>query len=917
MALVNIAELLYRAGSKVLMVDWDLEAPGLERFYPSKVKQVLSSPGIIEMLLTYKEKASRFEPGSGESFFPVYDIQRDYLVDISREGVSSGKLWLLPAGYRADDQFFEYADRVKTFDWQDLYQNWEGEIFFEWLRQQLNSLADTVLIDSRTGVTEMGGVCTYQMADVVVMFCAANEQNIDGTLQMVRSFSDPRLPELRHDRKLTTLVVPARIERVAETVTLNRFRQEFVRRFAPYMPTELQSDPDFLVQLEIPYVPLYAFEEIIAVNQTKSLERAVDMERAYSGLARVLTSLAESDLAPKIEEQFRSRFSVGDILERKYEILEYLGRGSRGDVYLAEDRLLARKVAVKHLRPGSTHEQADVEHFLAEARTIARIRDENVVAIYDAIEEEQERNYYLIMEYADEGTVADRLEGEKKLPVLETLEIGLAATRALEVVHAQGILHGDIKPSNILFFSGPDRVWAKLADFGLSQVITGAQDEPDAYPGSILYSSPEQLTGEEVDQRADLYALGAVLYEMLTGQPPFLYTGKSENLAQVIQGRLEETPAPPSQLNPDVSPAVDEVILKALRKAPDERYPDAQGMGQALRQAMDAQRDWQERIETAYKQGLEHEQRKEWHEAIACYEAVLAEQPSGPLEVQRRLRQARKNLDWDRLFRQGLEAYEQGEWTEAEKILSQVVAADESYAQGEAATKLAEARRQKELDKLYNAASEQEASEKWSESVYSYIKILSLESDYKDVAARLAYVTLQQKQQTLYDQAQDYLVAEDWVEAIGKLQELENLGPSYKDSAALLDKARRHTHLQELYIRATEALDKSDWALAVEVFTEILQIDSEYKDAAVKRVMAERQARPTDLYRRAQAQLASEEWENAITTLQQIQEISPSYQDVGHLLEEAKLRRESWERREKGLLERFLAAIKRVFGRTP
>jgi len=295
MALVNIAELMYRAGLKVLMIDWDLEAPGLERFFPAKkVDEVLKGPGVMEMLLAYKSKASQFKPGPGNSLFPVFEI-KDYVIDIHDDSNEQGRLWFLPAGRRAENQFFEYSNQVKIFDWQDFYQNWEGEIFFDWLREKFEDFADVVLIDSRTGVTEMSGVCTYQLADVIVMFCAANNQNIDGTLQMVRNFSDPQLQELRGGRPLQPLVIPARIERLSETERLNNFRRNFAKYFTDYIPQGLQTEPDFFIQVEIPYVPLYAFEEIIAVNQTGDELRSIEMERAYNKLLQVLVKLSRVD----------------------------------------------------------------------------------------------------------------------------------------------------------------------------------------------------------------------------------------------------------------------------------------------------------------------------------------------------------------------------------------------------------------------------------------------------------------------------------------------------------------------------------------------------------------------------------------------------------------------------------------------
>jgi tetratricopeptide (TPR) repeat protein/tRNA A-37 threonylcarbamoyl transferase component Bud32 len=592
--------------------------------------------------------------------------------------------------------------------------------------------------------------------------------------------------------------------------------------------------------------------------------------------------------------------SVGDLIGNKYKILKHLGRGGLGDVYLAQDRLLARKVAIKHLRPGSAREQANLERFLAEARTIARISHENVVSIFDAIEEDGGRNYYLVMECADEGTVADLLHREGRLPIPQALELGLAVAQALEVVHAKGILHGDIKPSNILLMSDRGDITAKLADFGLSRVVAGADTDQTAYSGSILYSAPEQLQGEAVGHRADLYALGVVLYEMLVGQPPFPYSGRPEDLTKVIESQLEEPPVPPSQLVPDVSPAVDELVLKLLSKAPDERYPDARALGQALRQALQTHRAWQERVQTSYAQGIEHEERGEWEQTVTCYEAVVAEQP-GHAEAQRRLVCARENLDWRARYKKGVSAYDRSEWVEAEEILSQVVDHDEDYAGGDAADKLSEARRQLELKRLYEEARHHEAEGRWSEAIGLYIKILTQESDYKDVSARLAHAVEQQKLQTLYDQARGHIENQAWAEAVKTLQELERLKPAYKDSAALLAKARRQKRLHELYTRANQFLEEGEWDSAVETFNELLQIEPKYKDAAIKRAVADQQARLAYLYAQAEVQRESEDWAAAAVTLQEITEIAPSYQDASRLLEETAQKRHVADAYEEGL----------------
>ena len=286
MALANIAHLMCDCGLNVIVLDWDLEAPGLERFLfnkPRDIENALKHKGLLEMLLDYKDALINFRPEEEKPFFPPYQIS-DYIIPIIAPMSSLGGLSLLPAGERGHEKFTEYSNKVKLFDWQDFYQNWEGEIYFEWLREELEKQSDAILIDSRTGVTEMGGVCTYQMADTIIMFSSANDQSIDGTLSMLKSFSDPEIPDLRHGRKLTTIVIPSRIEQTVEIAILNKLRAKFAQSFKAYLPYELTSESEFFLEHEIPYVPRYALEELVAIKQTNTKLRAPCLEKAYKQL---------------------------------------------------------------------------------------------------------------------------------------------------------------------------------------------------------------------------------------------------------------------------------------------------------------------------------------------------------------------------------------------------------------------------------------------------------------------------------------------------------------------------------------------------------------------------------------------------------------------------------------------------------
>jgi MinD-like ATPase involved in chromosome partitioning or flagellar assembly len=292
MALANIAELFYQAGLKVLMVDWDMEAPGLERFFPVNFTEALRSPGIIDMLNDYKVRmgSDLSEPGDMENdIFP--NIEK-YILDVyPNKQTSEGNLWLLPAGKRFEKDFQKYANDVRSFDWQGFYKDWEGELFFSWLKNQFEQKADVVLIDSRTGVTEMGGVCIYQLADAVIMFCAPNHQNVAGIQEMARSIISPDTIALRNGHEIKFLIIPSRVEDRAETKLLNEFRNQFINEFEQYKPKDLESEIQSLWELKIPHVPYFSFNEVVAVRE-KSEIHSEDILISYRTILAAMSYLS-------------------------------------------------------------------------------------------------------------------------------------------------------------------------------------------------------------------------------------------------------------------------------------------------------------------------------------------------------------------------------------------------------------------------------------------------------------------------------------------------------------------------------------------------------------------------------------------------------------------------------------------------
>jgi hypothetical protein len=346
MAVANVAVCLYRRGARVLVIDWDLEAPGIENFFfesESQLQDVKSQLGVIDLLLDYRQRYSlvasaadpsqqSLESGKIQSSTPVKPFDRvaphllpvrNFLYPIylpqSPTDKRAAGLWLLPSGWRTtgrkeggsqpagrtskDDRFSRYAEAVQSFDWADFYTQYDGESYFKWFRDQLLPFPaqtseigddrlgfDAVLIDSRTGVTEMGGVCTRQLADVVVSFCAPNYQNLDGVARMSESFVREDLRKLRGGRLPEVVVVPARVDLQGETNEQNSFRQKFEDKLqSPLAYAQIGMN---MWDLLIPYVTKYAYRETLTVGVKDSNKT---LEKAYVDLTTRLALLADPD----------------------------------------------------------------------------------------------------------------------------------------------------------------------------------------------------------------------------------------------------------------------------------------------------------------------------------------------------------------------------------------------------------------------------------------------------------------------------------------------------------------------------------------------------------------------------------------------------------------------------------------------
>ena len=268
----------------------------------------------------------------------------------------------------------------------------------------------------------------------------------------------------------------------------------------------------------------------------------------------------------------------------RYELGELLGHGGMADVRKATDLRLGRTVAVKMLRTDLARDATFQARFRREAQSAASLNAPSVVAVYDTGEDELEgvRVPYIVMEYVEGQTLRELLRQGERLMPNRALEIAAGVLGALEYSHRQGIVHRDIKPANVMLAADGD---VKVMDFGIARAVadSGATMTQTANVlGTAQYLSPEQARGETVDARSDVYSTGCLLYELLTGRPPF----QGESPVAVAYQHVRENPLPPSTLNPDIGPEADAIVMKALAKNPDNRYQSAAEMRADINRAL-------------------------------------------------------------------------------------------------------------------------------------------------------------------------------------------------------------------------------------------------------------------------------------------------------------------------------------------
>ncbi|GAA4901424.1 hypothetical protein GCM10025789_20140 [Tessaracoccus lubricantis] len=279
----------------------------------------------------------------------------------------------------------------------------------------------------------------------------------------------------------------------------------------------------------------------------------------------------------------------GALLGNRYELDQIIGRGGMAEVWRARDVRLERDVAVKRLRVDLASDPTFQARFRREAQSAAGLNHPNIVAVYDTGEQlDAVSNVsvpYIVMELVEGITLREVLRGGRKLVPERALEFTAGVLDALAYSHRAGIIHRDIKPANVMMTSNGT---VKVMDFGIARAVadtSATMTQTAAVIGTAQYLSPEQARGEKVDNRSDIYSVGCLLYELLTSQPLF----KGDSPVSVAYQHVREAPVPPSQIDPEVTPEMDAIVLKSLAKDPRDRYQDASEMREDLLRALNGQ----------------------------------------------------------------------------------------------------------------------------------------------------------------------------------------------------------------------------------------------------------------------------------------------------------------------------------------
>ena len=284
--------------------------------------------------------------------------------------------------------------------------------------------------------------------------------------------------------------------------------------------------------------------------------------------------------------------SNGQIIGGRYEIVKSIGEGGMANVYLANDKILDRKVAIKVLRGDLANDEKFIRRFQREAQSVANLSHPNIVEVYDV--EEEEGQHYIVMEYIEGKTLKQLLQKRGSLTLSEVIDIMLQLTDGLAHAHDAYIIHRDIKPQNIMI---QDDGLVKITDFGIAMALNATQlTQTNSVMGSVHYLPPEQANGKSSTIKSDIYSLGILMYELITGSVPF----KGDNAVEIVLKHLKEKIPSIRRQNPTIPQSVENIVLRATAKNPKNRYDSVKDMNKDLKECLNEDKKNEKKIVFEY-----------------------------------------------------------------------------------------------------------------------------------------------------------------------------------------------------------------------------------------------------------------------------------------------------------------------------
>jgi tetratricopeptide (TPR) repeat protein len=588
---------------------------------------------------------------------------------------------------------------------------------------------------------------------------------------------------------------------------------------------------------------------------------------------------------------------IGEILGNRYKIIREIGSGGMAWVYLAEDLLEGVQVAAKVLYPQFSEDISYIQRFNREAKLAINLNETHIVRVLDYGATRD--IYYLIMGHIEGRDLLEILEERGPLPYAEVLNIASQVARALEHASQQGIVHRDIKPQNLMVTADGT---VKVCDFGIARAVALPSLTQSGFVGSPYYISPEQAMGEHVDVRSDIYSLGIVMYQMLSGKVPF----DAKSPWSVISQHIASKPPSLRLGNTDLPEAVEHLVNRAMAKRPEDRFQTPAELIRAVEDVLSGKE-------------------------IAAVKPPVPEQDiPGLLEY---------------LYRQAVEASQAEEWQRAVNLLNQVINLQADYE--DATERLAEAGRQARLSALYSAANRALEAKRWREAIDELSEIVAIDAHYKDASELLTGAGLafseskaRRKPEALYLRGLEHFDAREWSRAIDYFAQVHEVDPNYEEVAELLAEARRRSRrtrkegeelvrreplsfgtrlaiaakrvvltivllvlvglglagayvlyqtyqpaqpvdpLAEDYQQALNYMDQGQWDQAVSLFDQILDAVPGYEDAARKKAEALEKQKLTDLYDQGKTYFEQGKWDEAIAQLQELRERDPGFNEA-------------------------------------